>query len=173
MVLSEKGYAGATIDEIVRKAGYSQGAFYNHWSSKDQMIVDLVKQVAGRQLEHLQSQSLESQHLFEGLKAISGDPKLFFELWLMAVRGHSISTYMKEHYQSWRQILADLIRTKAGDANRQPPAPEAEEKAKAKATLLMALFDGLLIQHQLDPAYFSSRLFQDAFDELVKKWVEA
>ena len=167
-VLSEKGYAGATIEEIVKEAGYSQGAFYNHWSSKDQMVTDLVKSVARQQWEHLQNQSLESSNMFENLKAQSGDPRLFFELWLMAVRGHAISSFLREHYEAWRKMLSELLIAKSSHADR----PVSDQDARLKASMLIALFDGLLIQYQLDPEAFSGDPFQHGFDRMVRKLAE-
>jgi|HigsolmetaAR203D_1030402.scaffolds.fasta_scaffold00226_23 AcrR family transcriptional regulator len=171
-VLSEQGYAGATIEQIVKEAGYSQGAFYNHWSSKEQMVADLVKHVAGQQVDHLQTQSLESGNLFENLKAISGDPRLFFELWLMAARGHPISSFLKEHYRMWRTILSEFILARLRQANQQHSSAKSEEAIRLKASMLIALFDGLLIQERLEPGYFSTQAFQLAFDDFVKKLVE-
>jgi Transcriptional regulator len=159
-VLSDKGYAGATIGEIVKAAGYSQGAFYNHWSSKDEMVMDLVRHVANRQLDLLRSQGTEGGDYFGSLQAKSGDPRLFFELWLMAVRGHSIASFLKEHYRAWRDILSDMIRA------------DSESAVRTKAAMLIALFDGLLIQHQLEPELFETPEFQQTFDRMVKRLAE-
>lgn len=165
-VLSEKGYAGATIEEIVREAGYSHGAFYNHWPSKDRMVMDLVKNVANRQIEHLRHQGPDGRNIFENLRAISGDPRLFFELWLMAVRGHSISAYLKEHYRTWRNIISEWIAASSDHAH-------PDYYTRQKAAMLIALFDGLLIQHQLEPDDFASPAFQQTFDCMVKTFAEA
>jgi TetR/AcrR family transcriptional regulator, cholesterol catabolism regulator len=37
----KKGYDKVTIDDICEKAGVSKGAFYDHFKSKDQVIIDL------------------------------------------------------------------------------------------------------------------------------------
>ena len=36
-----KGYDRVTVDDICEKAGVSKGAFYDHFKSKDQVIIDL------------------------------------------------------------------------------------------------------------------------------------
>ncbi len=36
-----KGYDKVTVDDICEKAGVSKGAFYDHFKSKDQVIIDL------------------------------------------------------------------------------------------------------------------------------------
>lgn len=38
----EKGYSSASIDEIVSRAGYTKGAFYVHFESKEQFFLDLI-----------------------------------------------------------------------------------------------------------------------------------
>ena len=38
-VFAAQGYTGATIDAIVQAAGYSKGAFYFHFSSKDEVFL--------------------------------------------------------------------------------------------------------------------------------------
>jgi Transcriptional regulator len=159
-VLSDEGYAGATIGEIVKAAGYSQGAFYTHWSSKDEMVMDLVRHVANRQLEHLRSQGPEGGDYFASLQAKSGDPRLFFELWLMAVRGHPIASFLKEHYRVWRDNLSDMIRA------------DSDSAVRTKAAMLIALFDGLLIQHQLEPEWFATPEFQQTFDQMINRLAE-
>jgi AcrR family transcriptional regulator len=159
-VLSDKGYAGATIGEIVKEAGYSQGAFYNHWTSKDHMVMDLVRHVASRQLDHLRNRGPDSGRFFEDLRAESGDPRLFFELWLMAVRGHPIADFLREHYRAWRDVLSEMIRA------------ESESAARIKAALLIALFDGLLIQHELEPDVFAAPEFQQAADRMIRRLAE-
>lgn len=47
-VFSEKGYHGATVDDIVAESGTSKGAFYFHFPSKEGMFIALVEEMAGR-----------------------------------------------------------------------------------------------------------------------------
>ena len=37
-VFARHGYERATVDEIVREAGYSKGAFYVHFESKEDLF---------------------------------------------------------------------------------------------------------------------------------------
>lgn len=41
-VLCEKGYSGATVDDVVKHAGYTKGAFYVHFESKEQFFLHLI-----------------------------------------------------------------------------------------------------------------------------------
>lgn len=47
-LFSLKGYANTTVDDIVRHAGLSKGAFYFYFKSKDQLIEEMVNSMAER-----------------------------------------------------------------------------------------------------------------------------
>ncbi len=40
-LFSKEGYDNVTIDDICEKVGVSKGAFYHHFKSKDQVIIDI------------------------------------------------------------------------------------------------------------------------------------
>nr|WP_245347221.1 TetR/AcrR family transcriptional regulator [Cohnella lubricantis] len=42
-VFCQKGYSGASVDNIVSAAGLTKGAFYVHFQTKEQFIYDLLK----------------------------------------------------------------------------------------------------------------------------------
>ena len=44
----EKGYAGATIQDILDVLGCSKGSFYHHFESKLQVLMELCRQRAER-----------------------------------------------------------------------------------------------------------------------------
>lgn len=44
-LFSEKGYDRVSVDMIVAMAGTSKGAFYTHFKSKDQVIIEQFKQI--------------------------------------------------------------------------------------------------------------------------------
>jgi AcrR family transcriptional regulator len=52
-LFSERGYDRVTVDDICDKAGVSKGTFYNHFKSKDQVIVEEFLKVDDFYLEIL------------------------------------------------------------------------------------------------------------------------
>ena len=42
-LFEERGYKDVTVDEIIKEADSSKGAFYNHFPSKDALIYEIVK----------------------------------------------------------------------------------------------------------------------------------
>src|SRR3954452_10762218 len=41
---AERGYRGSSVDEIAERAGYSKGALYWHFSSKDDLFFALIEE---------------------------------------------------------------------------------------------------------------------------------
>src|SRR2546427_12168978 len=50
-VFARHGYERATVDAIVREAGFSKGAFYVHFESKDDLFWAMLEQRINRQLD--------------------------------------------------------------------------------------------------------------------------
>jgi AcrR family transcriptional regulator len=49
-VFAQKGFAGATLEEIAEQAGYSTGAVYYNFSGKEQLFLELLKSGPSRRL---------------------------------------------------------------------------------------------------------------------------
>lgn len=54
-LFSERGYNNVTVDEIVMKANSSKGAFYNHFSSKYELILEIYKTVDDKYVDYFKS----------------------------------------------------------------------------------------------------------------------
>ena len=66
-VFSRHGYERATVDLVAQTAGYSKGAFYVHFDSKEAIFIDVLSEAAGF-LETTVDDSLESTiEAFAGL----------------------------------------------------------------------------------------------------------
>ncbi|WP_176595365.1 MULTISPECIES: TetR/AcrR family transcriptional regulator [Sphingobium] len=61
-VVAREGYEGASIDKITDAAGYSKGAFYSNFSSKDEFFLELLERHAGQDV-------VEIARLLEGVEA--------------------------------------------------------------------------------------------------------
>jgi len=53
VVFAREGYAGASVDRIAEEAGYSKGALYSNFASKDELFFELFDYHAGGQAEEL------------------------------------------------------------------------------------------------------------------------
>ncbi|TNF37746.1 MAG: TetR/AcrR family transcriptional regulator [Deltaproteobacteria bacterium] len=55
-VFSKKGFHGATMDEIARLAGYSPGAIYRYFHSKDEVLMAVIERIGERFLEQVREE---------------------------------------------------------------------------------------------------------------------
>ena len=46
-VVARDGYSGATIERIAEEAGYSKGAFYSNFATKEEIFLQLLERHAG------------------------------------------------------------------------------------------------------------------------------
>jgi AcrR family transcriptional regulator len=96
-VFAQRGYSGASMDEIAERAGYSKGALYWHFDSKDELFFALMDQSvdgpAHEMIELLHAAPPEQDMAPEASRRmaelVSGQRELLLldhECWAQAVR---------------------------------------------------------------------------------------
>ena len=175
LLFARLGYAGCSVDAIAEAAGYSKGAFYSNFESKDAVFLELLR-------DHKMAVLGGVAGLFEGesdVFVILGKVKDYFveqekdpcwcmlslEFQLMAARNPSFHAQFLEMFRAERKEIAGFVAALFAKANVPPPV-EAEKFAAA----LYALFQGVQLQGIADPESiprgFPSEmlvLFQGAF----------
>lgn len=59
-VIVERGLAAASVEEISERAGFTRGAFYSNFVSKDELIVALVQELTSRRMAAIESSAASS-----------------------------------------------------------------------------------------------------------------
>ncbi|MBV8248090.1 MAG: TetR/AcrR family transcriptional regulator [Comamonas sp.] len=158
------GYGGASIRDIANKAGYSQGAFYSNFSSKEDVLLELLRRHMDAEAMQLTTLMGDNAQLPEQMLArleawastLNHDADwcmLSIELQLHARRSPSFAAeYQKvwDKHQSEIGGVIDLLFEKLG---RSTPA-EPHELAAA----FMALSHGLALQKTTDRQELTGRL---------------
>ena len=150
------GYGGASVDTIAAEAGYSKGAFYSNFESKEQVFLELL----GR---HMAAEAVQLKRLVEAdrsvavildsldlwLEQMNNDADwalLAMELQLHARRSPTFAVEYDALYLRHRDRLAELIERLFDLAGRRLPAPPAQ-----LAAALIALAHGLVLQRTSYP----------------------
>lgn len=171
---ARKGFAGSSVEEIAESAGFSIGALYSNFSNKEELFLELaatyhsdrIAEAAKVVLNESPDGTLKSVRkvgriLVDAAKEDSDFALLQAEFWLYAVRNPDVLDTMAERMRQPRQALEELV----GEAlERQATPPEAN--ARSVATVVAALFDGLIRQRRIDPDSVSDELFG-----LAMRWV--
>src|SRR5581483_5440841 len=71
-VFAAQGYTGATVDAIVQAAGYSKGAFYFHFSSKEEVFLEVLWSRARAEEQTLRGAGEHSGKPLELLRGVAG-----------------------------------------------------------------------------------------------------
>ena len=167
-VFVERGFAGASVEGIAAEAGYTRGAFYSNFASKEELFVALLQErvysayrrMAERRLddpEHMPSGRETGEELARMQAAPEG--RWLFRLWLEllahAGRDEQFRRLAATFWSGNRALVADVVRRRWGD---DPPAdPELV------ATLSIALDVGLALQHFVDPDAVPLSAWPDLF----------
>ena len=86
---------------------------------------------------------------------------LFLEFWLFAMRHPAAHRQLAEHRKRARAAIAALIARESPRLGGGPPVPAA-------AAVLLALSNGLAIEHLIDPSEVPVAWFRDALKRLIR-----
>ena len=145
------GYEGASVDLIAESAGYSKGAFYSNFESKEAIFLELLDAHKRREIDalaQLLAQDIPASELVSLIRNSETGRVSDFdfgllsaEFQLQACRDKTFAkTYAKLH-RTHRDTMAGLVTKLFGRLDRIPPSDP-----KDLADIIMALTTGLSLQ---------------------------
>jgi AcrR family transcriptional regulator len=157
--LEEKGYARTTSRDLVAASGTNLASIGYHFGSKEGLLNAAVVEAFQRWLKPLVALAAEPgratplERLQRGLKAVTDSLEenrplvaAALEAWAQLPRSEDLRAAMKAGYDDFHDAIAATVR----DAFAEVGVLGAVDD-EALATLIIALFDGLLVRWQLDP----------------------
>ena len=161
------GYAGASVDLIAESAGYSKGAFYSNFDSKEAIFLELLDLHKRREIEalaQLLARDIPAQEIVRLIRnSESGDVTDFdyrvlsAEFQLQACRDKTFAkTYAKLH-RTHVETMAGLVAKLFAKLNRTPPVAPGE-----LADIIMALTTGLTLQRTSTQGHLRKGTVTDA-----------
>lgn len=152
-VFVKRGFTGSSVEEISAEAGYTRGAFYSNFRSKNELFVELLHDRVYTRYTEMTEEALERRpptlrETGEMLAAIQAKAegrwiwRLWFECLAQAGRDEELRELAATFWRGNRQRIAKLIAT---------VLPRHKDRAKVIATALIAVDIGLAIQHFVDP----------------------
>ena len=155
-VFAERGFYGASVEEIAERAGFSKGAFYSNFETKEDLFLAVLDdriEADIRALEALGEDSsipafLEFLAARAARRAAEGEQwtLLSAEFWLHALRHRELVPKLAARQQAGRAALARVI--KGLFVQMGLPLPGRPEDL---ASVMLAVDDGLVLQEALDP----------------------
>ncbi len=129
------GYGGASVDEIAEEAGFSKGAFYSNFPSKEAIFLALLEQKKLGEIAAIRALLAEpdTDTLMQGLRAwfnaSHGDPTLSLlaaEIELQARRSESLAVGYRALQGRLSGELVGFITAVFARLGLRPPAPVSD-----------------------------------------------
>jgi len=173
-VFEEQGIGGASIEDLAAAAGFTRGAFYSNFKSKDELIIamleDHVEQTVRRNLDLLaRHQNLAD--FIDALKTmdrskqdpLGRSPLLHMEMILFVARAEKRRPELAKRLRARRKLITDIVETTAKNSGKNGiPNP-----AWAGAVVL-ALEDGFRLHRLIDPETTPADSFLRAIGDLQR-----
>ena len=156
-VFEYQGIGGASIEAVAAAAGFTRGAFYSNFKSKDELIIamleDHVEQSIGR-IRDLLEKHKNLADFIEALKTMNRSqqdplgrsPLLHMEMILFVARAEKRRPELAKRLRARRKLVADIIETTAKNSGRTVILNPAWAGA-----LVLALEDGFRLHRLIDP----------------------
>lgn len=157
--LEEKGYARTTARDLVAASGTNLASIGYHFGSKEHLLNVAVTEAFQRWLKPLIALAAESgpatplerlgRTLTGLMDSVEENRPLItacLEAWAQLARSDDLRAEMVTSYHDFRMVIAGTTR----DAFAEIGSTQVD--ADALAVLIIALFDGLLVQWQLEPS---------------------
>jgi AcrR family transcriptional regulator len=157
-VFEEIGYVAARLDTIAERAGYTKGAVYSNFGSKQELFATLLGERLAdtaadvlSQVDHLTTLDETIDHaaryLARGVLREQRWHSLVVEFALQAGRDPEVGDVFREHRRSRRSLLAGTLAERASVFG----APSDPEHYTVFATILLATINGMAVECAADP----------------------
>jgi AcrR family transcriptional regulator len=172
-VFVERGFQGASVELIAAEAGFTRGAFYSNFSSKEELFAELLQdrvyRLYGEMAERADRPETRPtlRQTGERLAAIQRYPegKWLFRLWLEllahAGRDPQFRTIAAGFWTANRALGAQAIEHAYTRGGVKPTVPPEDI-----ATAMIAMDIGLALQHFVDPEAVPLKLYPELFEAL-------
>jgi AcrR family transcriptional regulator len=169
-VFARKGYHAASVDDLAEEAGFTKGAFYSNFETKEDVFVELVA-------DRSRNWTIAVAHAYEGdepfaerlrkggevlTRMVEHDIDwmlLAIEMWSQSVRDPRLRERLAAAYEDCRKIIARSVDQVERESGARLPITSDHV-----ATLTMALTDGFVLQRLADRKHLPAGLLAEGIN---------
>lgn len=169
-VFSERGFHGASLDQVAAVAGFSKGAVYSNFESKEDLFLELLKAISEKEIQALHatlrgSEVPPEERLADFVSLIREDAiragetfgVLYQEFWLYAVRNPKAREQLTRLDDENVRAVAEII-----ESDRKRQNLKETEGAEQIARIIIVLFRGVNLLGVLQPEVADDTLLETA-----------
>ena len=173
-VFEEQGIGGASVEIIAAAAGFTRGAFYSNFKSKDELIIAMLEDHVEQSIERMHGLLAEHRTPADFIEALrtmdrsrqdplGRSPLLHMEMILFVARAEKRRPELAKRLRARRKLIADIVETTSKNSGRNP----ALNPAWAGAVVL-AMEDGFRLHRLIDPETTPADSFLRAISDLQR-----
>ena len=156
-VFADRGLERATVDQVAGEAGYTKGAFYANFRSKEDLFLAMLDERFAKRLEEIDrvldsGESVSEQARQAGrdfTEYLAADPewsRLFFEFAVQAMRNEDFRQELVTRHRAIRSRIAAGFESHTETIGGELPIP-----AEHVAMMTYAMADGFALARILEP----------------------
>jgi AcrR family transcriptional regulator len=164
-VFARRGLQQASIDEVTEDAGFTKGAFYANFKSKEELFLAMLDERFAQRLKEIDTavasdETPEVQAQQAGadfVRFLSADrswQRLFFEFAAYAARNDEFREELVTRHRALRERIAELYGRRAGEVGLTPPIPFEQV-----SLMTFAMAHGIALEKLLEPEVVPDELF--------------
>jgi AcrR family transcriptional regulator len=152
----KQGLEAASVDEVAQAAGYTKGAFYANFKSKEELFLVMLDERFASELERLDRALAGTQEPHEEARAAAVDfihfasdeqwPRLYFQFVAHAARDEDFRQELATRMQAMRERLTELFKRWKSSFEGSPPLPMEDVTA-----MFCFMADGFLVDRMIEP----------------------
>ncbi len=165
-VFARSGYAGASVDAIAARAGFTVGALYANFGTKEELFLGAFERHCADELTALRELTASTDTVAELLEAVTSrfadlDEahrewwQLGVELWLFAQRNPHAAQRLIDVQNETRQVIAETLRR------------DGEPVSDETVAMVHALWSGFMMYRLTNPAAVGADAFARAVQWLL------
>jgi AcrR family transcriptional regulator len=164
-VFARRGLVQASVDEVAADAGFTKGAVYANFGSKEELFLEMLDVRFAQRLGEMDralstDEPPEAQARAAGqdfVDYLGGDPewaRLFFEAALYAAREEGFRVELQSRYAAMRERMAGVLRQRSEAGGFDPGIPFDQ-----LAAMIFAMANGVAFERFVDPDAVPDDLF--------------
>ena len=173
LVFEEQGINAASIEAIAAAAGFTRGAFYSNFASKDELIIAMLEdhvELSIRRCLELLANHKDPEDFIDAFRnmnrsrqdPLGRSPLLHMEMILFVARAEQRRPELAKRLRARRQMVTEIVETTAKHSGRNFPDPAWV------GAILLALEDGFRLHRLIDPETTPSDSFIRAVGDLQR-----
>jgi AcrR family transcriptional regulator len=173
-VFEDQGIGGASIEAIAAAAGFTRGAFYSNFASKDELIIAMIENHVEQSIQRMHELLARHKNLADFIDALKTmdrsqqdplgrSPLLHMEMILFVSRAEKRRPELAKRLRARRKLIADIVATTAKNSGRNGVLSPAWAGA-----VVLAMEDGFRLHRLIDPETTPADSFLRAIGDLQR-----